>query len=58
MANFFREGKELGVATIGFDYDVIVIGSGFGSGRKPRIGRGQMLDSVTARLESIREQMT
>jgi len=46
------------VAIIGFDYDVIVIGSGFGSGRKHRIGRGQMLDSVTARLKSIREQMT
>ena len=58
MANFFREGKELGVATIDFDYDVIVIGSGFGNGRKHSLGRGQMLDSVTARLKSIREQMT
>jgi hypothetical protein len=32
--------------------------AGFGSGMKHSIGRGQMLDSVTARLKRIREQLT
>jgi len=31
--------------------------AGFGSGRKHRIGRGQVLDTVTARLKRIREQI-
>ena len=31
--------------------------AGFGSGRKHSIGRGQMLDSITARLKRIREQI-
>jgi hypothetical protein len=31
--------------------------AGFGSGRKHRSGRGQMLDAVTARLQRVREQM-